>query len=145
MKFEVADFNKIAVGDQASITRTITETDISLFAKITGDSNPLHINEEFAKKTVFKGRIAHGMLIASWVSAVLGTKLPGFGSIYISQTLRFMKPVRIGDTITTTVEVVKKIERDPQKDPLIKLSTTCFNQKNQEVLTGEAVLIVKKK
>jgi len=145
MKFEVADFNKIAVGDQASITRTITETDISLFAKITGDFNPLHINEEFAKKTVFKGRIAHGMLIASWVSAVLGTKLPGFGSIYISQTLRFMKPVRIGDTITTTVEVVKKIERDPQKDPLIKLSTTCFNQKNQEVLTGEAVLIVKKK
>lgn len=145
MKFEAADFNKIAVGDQASITRTITETDISLFAKITGDFNPLHINEEFAKKTVFKGRIAHGMLIASWVSAVLGTKLPGFGSIYISQTLRFMKPVRIGDTITTTVEVVKKIERDPQKDPLIKLSTTCFNQKNQEVLTGEAVLIVKRK
>lgn len=145
MKFEVADFNKIAVGDQASITRTITETDISLFAKITGDLNPLHINEEFAKKTVFKGRIAHGMLIASWVSAVLGTKLPGFGSIYISQTLRFMKPVRIGDTITTTVEVVKKIERDSPKDPLIKLSTTCFNQKNQEVLTGEAVLIVKRK
>jgi len=145
MGLEAADYKKITVGDQASIARTITETDISLFARITGDFNPVHVNEEFAKKTMFKGRIAHGMLIASLVSTVLGTKLPGFGSIYVSQTLRFMKPVRIGDTITATVEVVKKIERDPQKDPLIELRTTCFNQKNQEVLTGEAVLIVKRK
>lgn len=98
--------HEIEVGDKAQFAKTVSESDVYLYAGITGDSNPAHINEEYAKKTVFKTRIAHGMLSAGFISAILGLHLPGPGTIYVSQTLQFLAPVRIGDTITAAVEVV---------------------------------------
>lgn len=92
-------------GMSESYTRTVTEADIDLFGAVTGDMNPLHFNEEYAKTTIFKGRIAHGMLTTSYLSTVLGTKMPGPGSIFLSASVRFKAPVRIGDTVTATVTV----------------------------------------
>lgn len=101
-------FEELEVGMSAVVAKTVTEADIVLFAGLTGDMNPMHLNEEFASKTPFKGRICHGMLTASFISAVIGMKLPGPGCIYMSQTLRFTAPVRVGDTaraIGTIVEL----------------------------------------
>jgi 3-hydroxybutyryl-CoA dehydratase len=92
-------------GMSDSYTRTVTEADVDLFGAVTGDMNPLHFNEEYAKQTVFKGRIAHGMLTTSYLSTVLGTRLPGPGSIFLSASVRFRAPVRIGDTVTATCTV----------------------------------------
>ena len=92
--------NEIKVGDSAEFAKTISEADIYLFAGVTGDLNPFHVNEEYSKKTYFKGRIAHGMLLAGFISTVVGCKLPGPGAIYVKQELKFMAPARIGDTIT---------------------------------------------
>ena len=130
----------LAVGDRASFTKTITESDIILYAGITGDMNPVHIDETFAKKSLFKQRIAHGMLSAGLISTVLGTRIPGPGAIYLSQRLEFRKPVFIGDTITATVEVTA-VEVDNPKKQRVTLSTTCTNQDGTAVLTGEAMLI----
>jgi 3-hydroxybutyryl-CoA dehydratase len=130
----------LAVGDRASFTKTITESDIILYAGITGDMNPVHIDETFAKKSLFKQRIAHGMLSAGLISTVLGTRIPGPGAIYLSQRLEFRKPVFIGDTITATVEVTA-VEVDNPKKQRVTLSTTCTNQDGAAVLTGEAMLI----
>jgi 3-hydroxybutyryl-CoA dehydratase len=126
------------IGECATISKEITEEDIDLFARITGDYNPVHIDSDFANRTRFKGRIAHGMLTAGLISAVLGTKLPGPGSIYLGQTLKFLRPVRIGDQITTEVcvtawNLAKRI---------LQLNTRCFNQSGEDVLTGDAVLLV---
>lgn len=126
--------DQISIGDKASFQKTITETDVYLYAGITGDINPAHINEEVSKDTMFKGRIAHGMLTAGLVSAVLGVQLPGPGTIYMGQELRFTAPVKFGDTIKAEVEV---IERDEEKNRL-KLKTTCYNQDNKVVLEGVA-------
>ena len=126
------------VGERASIGKEVTEDDITSFARITGDYNPVHIDPEFASTTRFKGRIAHGMLSAGLISAVLGTKLPGPGCIYLSQSLRFIRPVRIGDTLTAEVEVT---DWNPTKR-IIHLNTRCFNQAGEDVVTGEAVLLV---
>jgi acyl dehydratase len=126
------------VGERAQISKVVHEDDIVSFARITGDYNPLHTDSEFASKTRFKGRIAHGMLCASLVSAVLGTKLPGPGSIYLSQSLKFVRPVRIGDTLTAEVEVA---DWNPTKK-IICLDTRCFNQAGEEVLAGKAILLV---
>jgi 3-hydroxybutyryl-CoA dehydratase len=101
--------DQLKVGDSAQFAKTVAESDIYLFAGITGDLNPAHINEAYAKTTYFKGRIAHGMLSAGFISAVLGTILPGPGTVYLHQELNFLAPVRIGDTITARVEVVKKL------------------------------------
>ena len=104
----------LAVGMTASFAKTVTEADIVLFAGISGDTNPVHLNQEYASGTMFQGRIAHGMLSASFISAVLGTKLPGPGCIYISQTLKFKAPVRSGDTVTaraTITEIVPEKRR----------------------------------
>jgi acyl dehydratase len=131
------------VGDQASITRKVRFWHINWFARITGDNNPVHLDEEVAKKTSFGRRIAHGMLSAGFISAVLGTRLPGVGSIYVSQTLNFKKPVYPGDKITTTAEVV---EVKPTKKPglhFIRLKTECKNQDGDVVLDGEAVIYYK--
>src|SRR5688572_113195 len=95
--------DELAEGMTAIFTKTVTEADIVLYAGVTGDTNPVHLDEEFAKPTMFKGRIAHGMLTAGFISAVLGTKLPGPGSIYLSQSLKFKAPVRIGDTVVARV------------------------------------------
>lgn len=125
---------ELNIGDKASFQKTITESDVYLYAGITGDLNPAHINQVEAEKTMFQGRIAHGMLTAGLVSAVLGMQLPGPGSIYLGQELKFVAPVRIGDTIKAEVEVIEKLE-DKNR---IKLSTICTNQNGVEVLIGVA-------
>lgn len=128
---------EINIGDKASFQKTISETDVYLYAGITGDQNPAHINQVESEKTMFKGRIAHGMLTAGLVSAVLGMKLPGPGTIYLGQELKFTAPVRFGDTIEAVVEV---IERNEEKNRL-KLSTICTNQKGDIVLKGVATVM----
>jgi 3-hydroxybutyryl-CoA dehydratase len=102
-------FEDLAVGQKASLMRTIMNDDVHLFAAVSGDTNPLHISDSFAARTKFGQRIAHGMFTASLVSAILGTKLPGPGAIYLSQTIQFLAPVRIGDVVTATVEVVELV------------------------------------
>ncbi|MBV1758113.1 MAG: MaoC family dehydratase [Dethiosulfatibacter sp.] len=116
--------------------KTISESDVYLFAGITGDFNPAHINEEYARESVFKTRIAHGMLTASLISTVLGTKLPGPGTIYLSQDTKFLKPVLIGDTIAAIVKIVD-LNKEKNK---VKLETICINQKNETVLEGFALV-----
>ncbi|MBN2285913.1 MAG: MaoC family dehydratase [Tissierellales bacterium] len=128
---------EIKMGDKASFQKTVTETDVYLYAGITGDINPAHINDEYAKNTFFKGRIAHGMLTAGFVSAVLGMYLPGPGTIYISQDLKFTAPVKFGDTIKAEAEVIEILEEKNR----IKLNTTCFNQNGDIVLKGTAVVM----
>lgn len=125
------------VGDAASLTRTISLVDIDQFAKLTGDENPVHVDETFAEKTRFGGRIAHGMWGASLISAVLGTELPGPGTIYLNQTLTFKGPVRPGDTITARVTVIK-VREDKR---ILTLETVCENQNGEKILEGEAVVL----
>ena len=124
------------IGDSASLSKTVTETDIVLFAGLSLDTNPVHLDEVHASKTQFGGRIAHGMLAAGLVSAVLGTKLPGPGTIYLSQTLKFKTPVRPGDTITATATVATLRE----DKPIATLETVVTNQDDVIVLTGEAAV-----
>ena len=128
----------IHVGDVAELAKTVTESDIVLFAGVTGDFNPVHIDAEAAKQSVFGERIAHGMLSAGFISAVLGMRLPGSGSIYLSQTLRFTKPVRIGDTVTARVEVVEVMSAKRR----VRLATSCRNQNGEVVVDGEAVVML---
>ncbi|MER3428871.1 MAG: enoyl-CoA hydratase [Pyrinomonas sp.] len=129
---------RLRVGDAASVQRTITERDVELFAELTGDHNPVHLDEEFARRTRFGRRIAHGMLGASLISAVLANELPGRGTIYLSQTLRFEAPVYLGDTITAQV-MVKQVREDK---PIVTLATTCTNQRAEVVISGEAVVLI---
>ena len=124
------------IGDSASMSKTVTEQDINGFAAISGDMNPVHTDEEYARTTVFGGRIAHGMLMASFIGAVMAMKLPGPGAIYQEQTLNFQAPVRIGDTVTTTVEIV---ELDGKKKRA-RLRTVCTNQDGVIVVDGSAVI-----
>lgn len=126
------------VGEHASVSKTISEADVVLFAGVTGDFNPVHLDAEFAKGTRFGARIAHGMLSAGLISAVLGMKLPGPGAIYLGQEIKFLKPVFIGDTVTARVEV---LEFDAEKRRLTA-KTECSNQKSEVVLTGTAKLLV---
>lgn len=128
---------EIEIGDKAFFQKTISESDVYLYAGITGDINPAHINQSYAKETFFKGRIAHGMLTAGFVSAVLGMYLPGPGTIYISQDLKFTAPVRFGDTIKAEVEVIEIIEEKNR----VKLSTICSNQDGNIVLKGTATVM----
>lgn len=129
--------SQLRVGDKAYVEKTISETDVYLYAGITGDLNPAHINEEYAKGTIFKGRITHGMLTAGLISAVLGMKLPGPGTIYLGQELKFTAPVRMGDTIKAEVEVSEIIKEKNR----IKLRTICKNQKGEVVLDGVATVM----
>ena len=126
--------DQLSVGQAASFSKTVTESDIYLFAGVTGDVNPAHINEAYASKTFFKGRIAHGMLSAGFISAVLGMQLPGPGTIYLEQHLRFLAPVRPGDTVTAKVEVT---ELNPAKN-IALLHTICTNQCGTQVVDGLA-------
>ena len=125
-------------GQAATWTKTITEADVEAFAGITGDFNPLHVDGKYAARSRFGERIAHGILTAGLISAVLGMRLPGPGGIFLSQTLMFVRPVRFGDTITARAEVVSW---RPEKRLLI-LHTTCANQRGEAVLDGEAALLV---
>jgi 3-hydroxybutyryl-CoA dehydratase len=129
---------ELQVGDTASFSKTITETDVVLFAGLTGDLNPVHVDAEYARTTRFGQRVAHGMLTAGLISTVLGTRLPGPGTIYLSQTVRFTAPVYIGDTVTATVTVTH-VRREKG---IVTLETVCRNQRGEEVLTGEAVVMV---
>ncbi|MBP1765622.1 MAG: MaoC domain protein dehydratase [Firmicutes bacterium] len=128
---------EIQVGDFAEFAKTISESDVYLFAGVTGDLNPAHLNQQEAEKGIFKSRIAHGMLSAGLISAVLGMYLPGPGTIYMSQTLKFTAPVKFGDTITARAEVT---ERNVEKNRLV-LHTTCTNQDGKIVLDGEAMVM----
>jgi 3-hydroxybutyryl-CoA dehydratase len=132
-------YEDIKVGDIAEFSKTITEYDVYAFAGISGDFNPVHINKEVATASMFGERIAHGMLTASLISTVLGTKLPAENTIYLSQNLKFLYPVKFNDTITARVEVVEK--RDDKH--IIKLRTTVHNQHGTLVVDGEAVTIKK--
>lgn len=129
-------FDDLKTGDSARFSKTVTDADIYLFAGVTGDLNPAHIDETYANGTFFKTRIAHGMLSAGFVSAVIGTRLPGPGTVYMHQSLDFLAPVHIGDTVTATVEVIEKLE-DKKR---IRLKTTCVNQEGVNVLAGEAIV-----
>jgi 3-hydroxybutyryl-CoA dehydratase len=132
--------HEIEIGETASFAKTITETDVYLFAGVTGDMNPVHVNRVFAAATSFKQPIAHGVLGVGLISNVLGTQLPGPGSIYMSQSIKFTRPVYIGDTITATVEVTKK---NTDKNRVV-LRTWCENQEGSIVMEGEAVLLAAK-
>ena len=128
------------LGDSAEITKTITEADVEAFAEATGDHNPIHLDDEFAKTTRFGRRIAHGMLTASLISAVLANKLPGEGSVYLGQSLQFVAPVFPGDEVTARV-TIKEIREDK---PILKLETICVNQRGDTVIRGEATVLVHK-
>ena len=130
----------LQAGDKASRTTPITDEMIRLFADLTGDTNPVHLDEDYAAGTRFGRRIAHGMIAAGLISAALANDLPGPGTVYLSQTLQFKAPVFPGDTITTTVEV-KNVRPDK---PIVTLITTCKNQSDALVLEGEAVVLIGK-
>lgn len=129
--------NELNIGDEAQFSKTITEYDVYGFAGIVGDFNPIHINKEYAKETIFKDRIAHGIIGAGLISTVIGTCIPGEGTIYLSQTTKFKKPVYIGDTITAIVSV---LEKDDDKNS-VKLYTKCINQNNDLVIEGESTVM----
>jgi 3-hydroxybutyryl-CoA dehydratase len=124
-------------GLSASLTKTVSDEDVQAFAALSLDDNPVHLDEEYAKTTRFGGRIAHGMLAASLISAVIGTRLPGYGTVYLSQTLTFKGPVRLGDTITATA-TIKAVRPDK---PIVTLETVVHNARGELVLTGEAVVL----
>ncbi len=128
-------YDEIKIGDDASLSRTVTEAHIVNYAGVTGDFNPVHLDAEYAAKSMFGERIAHGMLLAGMISAVLGTQLPGPNSIYLSQDLKFKAPVKIGDTVTVVVTVTEKRE----DKPIMKLQTTVTNQRGEVVVDGTAV------
>jgi acyl dehydratase len=129
---------KIKVGETASLTRKITDEDIRAFAALSGDHNPVHLDPAYAATTRFGKCVAHGMLSASLISAVLGNDLPGTGSIFLSQTLQFRSPVYTGDTVTARA-TVRKIRDDK---PIVTLETVCENQRGEIVIKGEAVILV---
>lgn len=131
---------EISVGDTAEFSKTISEADIYMFAGITGDLNPFHVNEDYAKQTFFKGRIAHGMLLGGFISTVVGCYLPGPGAIYVKQDLKFLAPARIGDTITAKVVVTEVAE---EKNRIV-LDTFCLNQNGEKVVDGQAMLSPRK-
>jgi len=135
---DVAVRTDFRVGERASFTKTVTEADVTTFAGLIGDFNPIHVDAEYARRSRFGQRVAHGMFTGGLISAVLGNKLPGPGSIYLSQQLEFLAPVFIGDTITAMVEVTSW---RPDKR-ILTLKTDCHNQEAKQVVTGKAVLLV---
>jgi len=128
--------NELSVGQSAEIQRTVTEGDLFVYAGVTGDYNPVHLDKEFAAKSIFGERIAHGMLSAGFISAALGTQLPGVGCIYLSQDMKFRAPVKIGDTIKTVVTVA---EINTEKNR-VAMKTECFNQDGTLVVDGTATM-----
>jgi len=128
--------DQLKIGDKAQFAKTISESDIYLYAGLTGDFNPAQIDTIYAEKTPFKTRIAHGMLLGGFISAVMANQLPGPGTIYISQGLNFLAPVRIGDTITAEVEIVE-ISAEKKR---ARIKTTCINQNGKVVVDGEAIV-----
>ena len=132
---------ELKIGDSAQIVKTITEGDIELFARATGDFNPVHLDAAYAEKTMFKGRIAHGLLSVGFFSTILGNILPGYGTIYLSQEVKFLAPVRIGDTITAKVDLLELITEKNRA----KFRTSCVNQDGKLVVDGIAWTMPPKK
>lgn len=128
---------ELRVGDIAFFEKTITDADVNLFAGVTGDMNPVHIDETYAKNTIFKNRICHGGLVSALFSTVLGTTLPGKGTIYLGQNSKFIKPVYLNDTVKVMVEIIEIIE---SKNRVI-FKTTATNQRNEVVIVGEATVM----
>jgi acyl dehydratase len=135
MEYRLTTFDDLRVGQRASFAKTVTEADISHFVAVTGDVNPLHVDGEFARRTFFGERIAHGMLSASLFSTLVGMVLPGVGAIYRSQTLEFLRPVKIGDTLTAVFEV-ESLDRDANR---IEMRSWIDNQRGEIVVQGRAV------
>ena len=135
MTHELTSFDDLTVGQKASFTKTITEKDLACFIEITGDTNPLHVDDEFASTTFFRQRIVHGMLSASLFSTLVGLHIPGTGAIYKSQTLEFLKPVFIGDTLTAWFEIISI----DQKSEEITIRAWIENQNRDPVISGRAV------
>ena len=131
---------ELKVGQTAQISKEITAADISLFAAVTGDFNPVHFDPAYAAGTFFKERIAHGMIAAGLISGVIGMKLPGLGTVYVQQTLNFLAPVRINDVVTVKVEVLELLEKNR-----VRLRTTVVNQEGVTAVDGEALVAVPKK
>ena len=129
-------FSELKIGQKASVQKTFTAADVTAFAGISLDVNPLHMSDKYAKSTIFGKRIVHGILTSGLISAVLANKLPGPGTIYLGQELKFTAPVYLGDDITATVEIVE-IREDKK---IIKLDTTCVNQDGKKVITGLATV-----
>jgi 3-hydroxybutyryl-CoA dehydratase len=129
-------FDEIKVGDEASVSKTFTSEAVIDFAILTGDQNPIHVNEEAGKASIFGARVVHGAFVSSLFSRVLGTQLPGTGCIYLQQNCSFRRPVFIGDTINATVKVIEKIE----EKGFVKLETIAYNQKGEKVIVGDALL-----
>ena len=138
---EGKSIEELEVGQTDSFTKTITEADVVLFGGVSGDLNPAHFNEEYAKNSLFKKRIAHGALVASLFSTVLGTHLPGMGTIYLQQDSKFVKPVYLGDTIKATIEIAE-ILLDKNR---VVCHTIATNQNNEKVIIGKAVVMPPKK
>lgn len=130
----------LEVGMRATFTKTLSESDVYLFAGITGDFNPVHVDRVAAEASPFGGRVAHGMLTASLISTVLGTHLPGPGVIYLSQSLRFKAPVMIGDTVTAEVEIAELL---PARNR-VRLATRCVNERGEVVAEGESLVMPRK-
>ena len=130
--------SEIAIGQTAEFSKTVTETDVVMFAGITGDFNPAHVNAVEAQAGMFGGRIAHGLLSAGFISTVLAMRLPGPGTVYLSQNLRFVRPVRIGDTVTARVQVAEVVA-DKRR---VRLGTTVMNHLGETVIDGEALVMV---
>jgi acyl dehydratase len=128
----------IAVGDKSRLTKTFSDEDVRTFAEISGDKNPVHLDDEYAASTQFGQRLVHGILTAGMISAILGTQLPGPGSVYIKQTINFRAPVFIGDTITAEV-ITKKVREDK---PIATFKTVCKKSDGTVVIDGEAVLLL---
>ena len=136
-KLENIPFEELQVGTKDTLTRTLSEQDLILFATVSGDTNPVHLDEEFAATTQFEGRIAHGMWTASLISCALATKLPGPGGIYLGQELKFMRPVKVGDTVTVQLEVLEINERRKRAT----VSTNVVNQEGKTVVKGKAEIM----
>lgn len=130
-------YSDLKEGMTAEFSKKVSDADVAAFANVTGDHNPVHLDEAAAARTRFGGRIAHGMLSAGIISAAIASTLPGPGSVYLSQTLKFTAPVRIGDTVTATITVVELLSKNR-----VRLATTCRNQSGETVLDGEAVILV---
>lgn len=141
-KIKVANWDDFNIGDKAEHTKTITDEDIQIFAKLSGDFNPIHVNEEYAKTTMFRQRIAHGMISVSLISAVLGMHLPGPGAVYMSQEVKFRNPVFIGDKLTAKGEVVEKFTKKEGKLKFLKIQTNVYKQEEELVTEGSALVII---
>lgn len=129
---DAVKFSELNIGDKGEITKVITKEDVEKFIEICGDVNPIHVDDEFAKNTPLERKIVHGILTSSLISTVVGTKVPGPGSVWIDQNLRFLLPVRINDTITAKSEILSKIENRQQ----VLVRTTCVNQAGEIVIDG---------